>query len=78
MAKMVPCVGCGALVNATPGPTHRYMISAPVCWAMYGELNVVLSTSAAAEYVSGALMHMRFNTLANRTPRQLNPWPATF
>jgi hypothetical protein len=45
------CVGCGASVPATAGPTHRYMLSAPACWAMYGELNaVLLSDPAAASY----------------------------
>jgi hypothetical protein len=47
----VRCVGCGALVPATTGPTQRYMLSAPACWAMYGELVAVLfSDPAAASY----------------------------
>lgn len=32
------CVGCGAVVEAVHGPVHRYMTSAPGCWARYGEL----------------------------------------
>ncbi len=32
------CVGCGAVVPAIEGPVHRYMTSAPGCWAMFGEL----------------------------------------
>jgi uncharacterized protein DUF5946 len=32
------CIGCGAVVPWITGPVHRYMTSAPGCWAMYGEL----------------------------------------
>jgi hypothetical protein len=32
------CVGCGATVEKIEGPVHRYMTSAPGCWARYGEL----------------------------------------
>ena len=37
------CVGCDAEVQVTGGPIHRYMTSAPGCWARYGELLGVLS-----------------------------------
>src|SRR5437764_9967088 len=51
MESSVRCVGCGALVPATAGPTHRYLLSAPACWAMYGELIAGLfSDPAAAPY----------------------------
>ena len=33
------CIGCGALVPHIEGPIHRYMTSAPGCWALYGEVN---------------------------------------
>jgi len=46
----VRCMGCG-LVPATAAPTHRFMLSAPACWALYGDLNaVLLSDPAAASY----------------------------
>src|SRR5450759_4052888 len=32
------CVGCGADFEVVTGPIHRYMTSAPGCWARYGEL----------------------------------------
>ena len=32
----VRCFGCGALVSATHGPVHAYMLAAPGCWALYG------------------------------------------
>ena len=31
--EFVPCIGCGGLVPAVDGPTHRYMESSPGCWA---------------------------------------------
>jgi hypothetical protein len=37
------CVGCGVTVDHVDGPTHRYMTSAPACWARYGELLGVLA-----------------------------------
>jgi Family of unknown function (DUF5946) len=37
-AELVPCVGCGGLVPAMDGPTHRYMESSPGCWAIFGEV----------------------------------------
>lgn len=37
-ANLCSCIGCGALVPNTPGPTHRYIESSPGCWAIYGEV----------------------------------------
>jgi len=34
----VPCFGCGALVPAQSGPAHKYMLSSPGCWALYGSV----------------------------------------
>lgn len=34
----IPCVGCGALVSGTDGPSHTYIGASPGCWALYGEL----------------------------------------
>lgn len=48
MDPTVRCVGCGAWVPATDGPTHRYMLSAPACWATYGELTAVLLSDPSA------------------------------
>jgi hypothetical protein len=36
--EFVPCIGCGGLVPAMDGPTHRYMESSPGCWSVYGEV----------------------------------------
>jgi hypothetical protein len=33
-----PCIGCGAIVPKTDGPTHRYLEASPGCWAIYGEV----------------------------------------
>ena len=35
---VVACIGCGGLVRAIDGPTHRYMESSPGCWPLYGEV----------------------------------------
>lgn len=43
------CVGCGALVARISGPTHRYMLSAPGCWALYGELLAQLLSDSSTE-----------------------------
>lgn len=44
-----PCFGCGAVVPVTDGPTHRYVLSAPGCWAVYGQV-------LAREYQNPAYM----------------------
>lgn len=36
--NFLPCFSCGALVPNMDGPTHRYMLSSPGCWAFYGTL----------------------------------------
>jgi hypothetical protein len=35
---LIRCFGCGASVPDVAGPTHRYMLSAPGCWQLSGEL----------------------------------------
>ncbi|MEO6457262.1 MAG: DUF5946 family protein [Chloroflexia bacterium] len=37
-AKKITCFGCGALVPDIEGPIHAYMLSAPGCWRIYGEI----------------------------------------
>ena len=48
MENFVHCVGCGAIFPDSAGPIHRYMLAAPACWAMFGELNALLLTDPAA------------------------------
>lgn len=36
--RMIQCFACGALVPDIDGPTHEYMLSAPGCWKLYGEI----------------------------------------
>ena len=36
--KMIQCFACCALVPDIDGPTHKYMLSAPGCWKLYGEI----------------------------------------
>jgi hypothetical protein len=40
-AALIPCVGCGALVPASDGPTHRYVGASPGCWQHFGELGAL-------------------------------------
>lgn len=44
--QTVFCFGCGAIVPNIEGPTHEYMLSAPGCWKLYGEI-------LAKEYIPG-------------------------
>lgn len=38
MTDRVPCIGCGGLVPDIEGPSHRYMLASPGCWAAYTEM----------------------------------------
>ncbi len=33
------CPGCGILLRATGGPTHRYIGASPGCWSAFGEIS---------------------------------------
>ncbi|WP_138933252.1 DUF5946 family protein [Roseovarius arcticus] len=46
---MIKCVGCGSKLERIAGPTHRYMLSSPACFAKYDEV-------LAHEYSDPALM----------------------
>ncbi len=35
--RLIPCVGCHALVPDIDGPTHRYLGASPGCWRILGE-----------------------------------------
>jgi len=35
---LTACIGCGALVPDTDGPTHPYIGASPGCWALFGEV----------------------------------------
>jgi hypothetical protein len=35
---VAPCFSCGALAPEIEGPTHKYLLSSPGCWALYGEV----------------------------------------
>jgi hypothetical protein len=40
MNALEPCPGCGALLPATDGPTHRYIGASPACWALFTAIGV--------------------------------------
>jgi hypothetical protein len=37
-APYAPYSGCGAPVPQSEGPTHKYVVASPGCWAVYGTL----------------------------------------
>ncbi len=37
-SSLTRCLGCGALVAETDGPTHAYIGASAGCWAVYGEV----------------------------------------
>ncbi len=49
--KLSKCVGCGSMLEPITGPTHRYMLSSPACFALYSEV-------LAHEYSDPALMQI--------------------
>ena len=46
-ARTVRCPGCAGLVPDTAGPVHAYMLSAPGCWALFGELGLAAAGQGA-------------------------------
>ncbi len=36
--KLVCCIGCGAYVPDTEGPTHKYLGASPGCWEIFGDI----------------------------------------
>jgi hypothetical protein len=36
--NLLPCFSCGAWVPDIEGPAHKYMLSSPGCWALYGRI----------------------------------------
>lgn len=49
--SLQPCSGCGGKFLPLDGPTHRYMLSSPACWAAFGRI-------LAAEYSSSELFEV--------------------
>jgi hypothetical protein len=48
----VACIGCGGLVPDIDGPSHRYMLASPGCWAAYTGMLGVVSGPVPAPYGS--------------------------
>ncbi len=68
-ARYIPCVGCGAHVPDIEGPTHRYIESAPGCWAIYGE---VLAREYS-DYRYARLHQLTVDTYAVQHPGKPSP-----
>ena len=39
-SNLIRCLGCGALVPDSDGPTHEYMLAAPGCWSLFNQVAV--------------------------------------
>jgi hypothetical protein len=66
--NLVPCFSCGALVPNMAGPTHKYMLSSPGCWAVYG----TLLARDYGEYGYPAVHRLSADAYAVQHPGQLN------
>jgi hypothetical protein len=49
------CPGCGVVLPAVDGPTHRYIGASPACWALYTALNNAGEPPLAPAAVNGLL-----------------------
>jgi hypothetical protein len=61
---MLSCVGCGALVPTSAGPTHPYIGASPGCWALFGEVQAV----AYADYRMAGVQRLTVDTYAVQHP----------
>ena len=60
------CIGCGALLDRTEGPVHKYMDSSPACYALFNQM-------LACEYSNLALLpthRLTVDTYAVQHPGQ--------
>ena len=65
-ANLTKCFSCGALVPNMNGPTHRYMLSSPGCWSVYG----VLLARDYGEYGYPAVHRLSVDSYAVQHPGQ--------
>ncbi len=60
------CIGCGALLDRSEGPVHRYMDGSPACYALFNQI-------LACEYSDAALLpthRLTVDTYAVQHPGQ--------
>ncbi len=62
------CFSCGALVPNIEGPTHKYVLSSPGCWSVYG----VLLARDYSEYNYPAVHRLSVDAYAVQHPGQPN------
>ena len=67
--KQSACSGCGALVSAADGPTHRYIGATAGCWSVYVE--VLAREYSDARY--GQLHQLTVDTYAVQHPGTPSP-----
>jgi hypothetical protein len=66
----IPCIGCGGLVPEVEGPSHRYMLASPGCWAAYGSL---LGGALAGVELPDPFGSMTVDAYAVQHPGEPNP-----
>ncbi len=66
--NLIPCFSCAALVPDVEGPTHKYMLSSPGCWATYG---IVLARDFG-EYSYPAVHRLSVDSCAVQHPGKPN------
>lgn len=65
-------LGCGGIVPDIDGPSHRYMLAAPGCWAAYTDLLAAPSPDGAVS-VAGSHEALIVDAYAVQHPGSPNP-----
>ncbi len=63
-AELIPCVGCGALVPNTDGPTNANLTGSPGCWAIYEKVRA----RGLGDHRYGELQQLTMDTYALQHP----------
>ena len=67
---LAPCPGCGARFPDIDGPTHRYMVSSPGCWAAFQR---VLAREYASYEALGDVHRLTVDAYAAQHPGVPSP-----
>lgn len=59
------CIGCGITLPEAGGPTHRYIVSSPECWNLFGR---VLAREYENPVLFGAVHQLTVDTYAVQHP----------
>src|SRR5262245_20348838 len=61
---LIPCIGCGALVDDSSDPTHDYVGCSPRCWTIFGEV----LAKEYSDYRFGTVHRLTVDTYAVQHP----------